>query len=428
MTRFTKPFSLLLLLLLAIAMLVSCGDAAEDEQNDNSVITLQVYNWGEYISDGSLDSYDTNAAFEEYYYEKTGKRVRVNYTTFATNEDMYAKITSGAGSYDVIFPSDYMIEKLIAEDWLYAFDPKTSVENFSYIDDDFKGENCSYDPENLYSVPYTYGMVGILYNETMVDEEDLADESWSLLWNPKYKGKILQFNNPRDGFGTAMYYLGIDINSTDRADWDRALEKLLEQKPLVQGYVSDEIYNKMISGSAAIAPYYAGDYLTMVDPDDGNENLRFYYPSEGTNVFVDAMCIPKNAKQKEIAVEYINFLLSEEPAVANAVYIGYASPNTLVVENEDYLDEMGEEAIEILYAKSASEANANYPFPDPYYHNFTPEIQEYVNGLWENLKTESAIELWVHIVSGVIVVAVIALCVATTVLRKKRSRHYRLKK
>ena len=415
------------LLLFASILLVSCKE--EEADGDAPVIpkgtvVLNVYNWGEYISDGSLGTLDVNAEFEKYYYEKTGVRVKVNYTTYATNEDMYSKITSGAGTYDIIIPSDYMIERLKNEDMLYAFDPATTVENYGYINDFFK-DSPYYDPDNLYSVPYTYGMVGIIYNSALVDEEDVKDKSWGLMWNEKYRGKILQFNNPRDGFATAMYYLDIDINSTNKADWDRALAKMLEQKPLVQGYVSDEIFNKMTTSSAAIAAYYAGDYLIMSDEEDGNPDLAFYYPTEGTNFFVDAMCIPKNAKQKEIAIEYINFMLSEEIAVANAEYIGYASPNDIVKNNADYIEEMGEEAIEILYGFTPEEANANYSHPDPAYHTFTPEIQSYVNSLWEQLKTESSIELWIHITSGVLVASVLSLGIYTFYIKKKRSRHYR---
>ena len=268
-------------------------------------------------------------------------------------------------------------------------------------------------------------MVGIIYNTQLVDEEDVADKSWGLMWNEKYRGKILQFNNPRDGFATAMYYLDLDVNSTNKADWDKALLKLLEQKPLVQGYVSDEIFNKMTTSSAAISAYYAGDYLTMSDEEDGNPDLAFYYPKEGTNFFVDAMCIPKNAKQKEIAIEYINFMLSEEIAVANAEYIGYASPNDLVKNNADYIEEMGEEAIEILYGLSPEEANVNYSHPDSAYHTFTPEIQSYVNSLWEQLKTESSIELWIHLTSLVLVASVLSVGVYSFYIKKKRSRHYR---
>ena len=418
---------LLIVLILSLSTLVACDDEeGEGKNNRGATLTLNVYNWGEYISDGSLGSIDTNTEFEKYYYEKTGQKVKVNYTTYATNEDMYAKITSGAGRYDILIPSDYMIEKLINEGFLEPFNPRETVENYAYIHEDFRGENVFYDPEELYSVPYTYGMIGIIYNTTLVDPEDAERESWGLLWDEKYRGKILQFNNPRDAFGAAMYYKNLDINTTDEAVWREALDLLLEQKPLVQGYVSDEIYNKMISGSAAFAPYYAGDYITMADAENGNPYLDFFYPTEGTNYFVDAMVIPKNAPQKEIAIEYINFMLSEEIAVANAEYIGYASPNNLVRENAQYAEDMGEEAMQILYGISASEANRNYSY-DPCYHSFTPEMHSFVNGLWEELKTESSIELWLHITSGLLLSATVSLGAYTLYMRKKRSRHYRLR-
>ncbi len=425
-----KILTLVLLALLFSALclsLTACNDAQEDgEANLGETIVLNVYNWGEYISDGSLGSYDTNAEFEKYCKEVLGKNVKVIYTTYATNEDMYAKITSGAGTYDIIIPSDYMIQKLREEDMLYAFNPAESIPNYCYIQDTYK--NLFYDEENLYSVPYTYGKVGIIYNKTMLKEEDLAkieagEGSWSLLFDEDYRGKILQFNNPRDAFATAMFWKGLDINSADKSVWDEALRILSEQKAIVQGYVSDEIFNKMTSGSAAIATYYAGDYLSMVER---NENLGFYYPKEGTNEFVDAMCIPKNAKQKELALEYINFMLSEEAAVANATYICYGSPNTLVLESEDYLDEMGEEAYDVLYGQ----AENPYPF-DPMYHGLTSGamgeagIQALVNSYWEALKTENAIELWVHITSALIVFGILAYAIYDLYIKKKHSRFYR---
>lgn len=411
-----------LLFAFSVCILVSCGSASSDEEvTEGTVRVLNVYNWGEYISDGSLGSYDTNAEFEAWYNSTHKDKVKVIYTTYATNEDMYAKISSGAGTYDVIIPSDYMIQKMAKEGLLLSFDVAADIPNYEYIEDAYKG--MLYDPDQRYSVPYTYGMTGIIYNATMIDEEDAAEESWGLLWNEKYRGKILQFNNPRDGFGSVMYYLNLDVNTTDPAVWQKALDKLLEQKPLVQAYVSDEIFNKMISGSAAAAPYYAGDYITMVDQ---NENLAFYYPTEGTNVFVDAMCIPKSARYPDLAKEYINFMLSEEAAVANALYIGYASPNRLVKENEDYLDEMGEEAYDILYRLSGADANVNYSY-DPVYYSFDDETQELVNSLWENLKTDSAIEPWIHVVSGLIVASLLSFGIYTVYIRKKRSRHYRLR-
>ena len=411
-----------LLFAFVLVFLASCGQgSSDDEVKEGEVRVLNVYNWGEYISDGSLGSYDTNAEFEAWYNRTHKDKVKVIYTTYATNEDMYAKISSGAGTYDVIFPSDYMLQKMAKEGLLLPFDVAKDIPNYEYIEDAYKG--LLYDPDQRFSVPYTYGMTGIIYNTTMIDEEDAAKESWGLLWNEKYKGKILQFNNPRDAFGSAMYYLNLDVNTTDPAVWQMALDKLLEQKPYVQSYVSDEIFNKMISGSASAAPYYAGDYITMADQ---NENLGFYYPKEGTNFFVDAMCIPKSAKYPDLAKEYINFMLSEEAAVANALYIGYASPNRLVKESEEYLDEMGEEAYDILYRLTGEDANVNYSY-DPVYYSFDDETQELVNTLWENLKTESAIEPWVHVVSGVIVASLLVFCTYLVYIRKKRSRHYRLR-
>ena len=415
--------SVILILLLSVVFMSSCGE----NKDKRPTVSLNVYNWGEYISDGSLDTLDSNAAFEEYFNENLasvyGFYVEVNYTTYATNEDMYSKLTSGAGNYDIIIPSDYMIEKLIAEDFLYEFDP-SELSNYKYISDDFKG--LAYDPEEKYSVPYTYGMLGIIYNKEFVDEEDYKEKSWSLLWNEKYKGKILQFNNPRDAFATAMYFNGLDINSKDTAVWDKALGYLKEQKPLLQGYVNDEIFNKMVGASAAIAPYFAGDFITMAGQ---NEDLDFYYPKEGTNYFVDAMCIPKNAKNKNIALEYINFMLSEEPAIANAEYIGYASPNKLVYENEDYAEEMGEYAMSILYGTPHTDINKEYNenVGSAIYSMFDDNIQAHVNTLWESLKTENATEPWIHVTSGLIVAAVVALAGYTTYVKKKRSRDYRIR-
>ena len=396
----------------------------------SEVIYLNVYNWGEYMADGSDSEYgNVNKMFEEYYEAKTGKKVVVNYSTYATNEDLYSKLNNSAVSYDVVTPSDYMIEKLIEADLLLEFDVNSEIPNYQYIDENFK--KPYYDEAERYSVPYTYGMIGIIYNPEMVDLEDVADESWGLLWNEKYAGQILQFNNPRDAFATAMYWKGLDINSDDPAVWDQALELLIEQKPLIQGYVNDEIFDKMTAGSAAIAPYFAGDYITMAETE-GAVPLEFYYPTEGANYFVDAMCIPKSSKNPDVAKEYINFMLSEEPAVENAKFIGYASPNTLVSSNADYLDYMGEDACEILYGTEGNNPlDVNEAYNEKYgttcYKNFTPEIQSRVNTLWENLKLADSTEPWIHVVSISIVVAVIALAVYTTYVKKKRSRAYRLR-
>ena len=408
----------------------------------DKVIELNVYNWGEYISDGSEDSLNSNEEFEKYCLEKFGIHVKVNYSTYDNNENMYSKIKSSAVSYDIIIPSDYMIQKMANEGLLMKYDA-SSIPNFENIEEKFK--NPYYDRENVYSVPYSYGMVGIIYNADLVDEEDVKDESWSLMWNEKYRSKILQFNNPRDALATAMYWKGLDINSEDYSVWDRAIEILKEQKPLLQGYVNDEVFNKMESSSAAIAAYYAGDYLTM---SGQNESLEFYYPTEGTNYFVDAMCIPKSSKNPYLAMEYINFMLDVEAgeeensaAIANALYIGYATPNSAVRNSDYYVETLtsddwyGEKAEDILYGADPVEHNANYADiigksgelakEAPCYKSFSPAIQDHVNTLWEGLKTENATELWVHIAAIGITVSVLAWGIYSTYIKKKRSHDYR---
>ena len=232
-------FSVILLLTLLFSAFSSISYAKEEEKvlkydpskySSDKTIELNVYNWGEYISDGSEDTLNSNAEFEKYCLEKFGVRVKVNYSTYDNNENMYSKIKSSAVSYDIIIPSDYMIQKMASEGLLQKFDA-SSLPNFKNIDDSFKG--LYYDKNNEYSVAYSYGMVGIIYNNELVDEEDVKNESWELLWNDKYFGKILQFNNPRDAFASAMYWKGIDINSTDKTDWENALE-VLKEHPIMQ--------------------------------------------------------------------------------------------------------------------------------------------------------------------------------------------------
>ena len=338
---------------------------------------LNVYNWGEYISDGSEDSFNTIKGFEAWYEENYGSPVEVNYTTFASNEDMYAKLSSGAVSYDVVIPSDYMIARMAEEGMLLPlnFD---NIPNYQYIGENFRG--LYYDPDNLYTVPYTYSFVGVIWDANRVDEEDTGD--WDLMWNPKYAGDILQFNNSRDAFATAQYRLGFDVNGTDREEWNRALQELKTQQPLVKSYVMDEIYNMMESGEAAIAAYYAGDYFTMLDAASDDVDLRFYLP-EQTNYFIDAMCIPSCCQNKELAEAFINYMLEEEPAIANAEYICYGCPNSLVYESEEYADDMGEEAMEILYPDLG---NFNTMYNRFAYRNLAPDMLDYVNSLWEELK------------------------------------------
>ncbi len=405
-----RKLSLVFALLLCIS-LVSCG-----EQKGKKVVN--VYNWGEYISDGSEGTLDVNAAFEEYYFETYGEEIEVIYTTYASNEDMYAKLKSGAAGYDVVIPSDYMIARLIEEEMLEKID-FSNIPNYANISEEFRG--LYYDPQNEYSIPYTYGMVGVIYNSTVVEEADAG--KWDLMWNEKYTGRILQFNNSRDAFGTAMYKLGIDVNTTSETEWRKALAELQTQQPLVQGYVMDEIFNKMESGEASVSAYYAGDYLCMTE---NNEDLAFFYPTDAdgnyvTNLFVDAYCIPKGAANKKLAEIYINYMLSEEPAIANAEYIYYASPNSAVYESEVYMEDMGEEAMEILYPEDFS-FSENYNKMS--YHNLDSETLQLVNNLWEELKISSATGEGVYVLAVAIIAALIAYGIYHTVNHKKRAKYY----
>ncbi len=376
-----KKFLALFLAVVMSLTLTACGKTASSEEGEPilqpGTQVLNVYNWGEYISDGSEGSFDTIREFEKWYQQTYGRPVKVNYSTFASNEDMYSKIASGAVSYDVLIPSDYMIDRMRKEDMLAPlnFD---NIPNYQYID-----ENCKdlyYDPENQYSVPYTCGMVGIIYDANVVDEADVGD--WDLLWNEKYKDKILQYNNPRDAFGITMYKLGLDVNSTDHAVWDQAYDELVRQWPMLYGLVMDEIFNLMESGEASIGSYYAGDFFTMRDNQADDVDLRFYYP-EHTNFYIDAMCIPKNARNKELAEIFINYMLSEEPAAANAVYTGYASPNRLVQQNPAYQEEMGDQAMDLLYPELDNFAEMYNQYA---YRNLDIETLHYVNDLWEAVK------------------------------------------
>ena len=362
-----KILAICISMVLILICFAGCGNS----------LTLNVYNWGEYISDGSEGTFDTIHEFEKWYEETYGQKITVNYSTFASNEDMYSKISSGAVSYDVIIPSDYMIARMASENLLLPlnFD---NIPNYKYIDDSFKG--LYYDTENQYTVPYAYGIVGVIYDANIVDEADTGD--WDLMWNEKYSGKILQFNNSRDAFGTAIYKLGLDVNSADKAVWDQAYDELLVQRPYVYSYVMDEIYNMMEAGEAAIGAYYAGDYFTMVDAQAENVDLQFYYP-ERTNLYVDAMCIPSCAKNKELAEIFINYMLSEEPAIANAEYTYYASPNSLVYNNASYIEDMGEEAMAVLYPEMESFSALYNQYA---YQNLDAETLDYINTLWENVK------------------------------------------
>lgn len=409
--RLISCLTAMLLLTAAVLSLPACRSV--------EVETLYVYNWGEYISDGSDGTLDVNAAFEEYCRKVLGKEVRVNYSTFSSNEDMYAKIESGSVAYDVIIPSDYMIQRMVYEGLLQPLD-LSKIPNYVYVSEDFKGDNVYYedDSENVYSVPYLYGMIGVIYNSDIVQENDEDIGSWSLLWDADYTGDILQFNNSRDAFGTALYYLGYDVNNATEEQWREALQLLLEQKSVVQGYVMDEIFNKMQSGSAAISAYYAGDFLSMYE---NNDALSFFYPREGTNIYVDAMCVPKNSRNADLAMEYINFMCSEEIAVANAEYTYYASPMTNVLESEEYIaymEDVHEDAMDILYGEMSRNV------PTQAYLNLSPERLSMLNSLWEELKVESSIGTEIYVLCGVILAALAAFAVWQLLKRRRWSKLY----
>ena len=401
-----------LLLMLPLLSLTACGE------DSGGTVTLYVYNWGEYMSDGSEGTLDVNEMFEEWYYETYGVKVQVNYSTYSSNESMYAKLSSGSVNYDVIVPSDYMIERMIAEDMLAELN-YDNIPHISNIHADFFGEEAEfdyYDPDNKYAVPYMYGMIGIIYNTTMVDENDPHLGSWELMWDGEHHaGNILQFNNSRDAFGTAQYFLGLDVNSTSEAEWRQALNKLKEQKPILQGYVMDEIFNKMENGSAAIAAYYAGDFLSMYE---NNEDLEFFYPAEGTNLYVDAMCIPKSSQNKEIAERYIDFMLTEAPAVANAEYTYYASPNKAVRDNEEYKEYMNsikEGGYDLMYGTDNVKTSS--------YKNLGGDQLIMLNELWEELKSDITVGLPIYILCGVILVILIGGGTFLGVRKKIRNKY-----
>lgn len=296
-------------LLVTVAAFAGCGTG--------NTVTINVFNWGEYIDMSVLKDFE----------KETG--IKVKYDNYDSNETMYSKISSGAAEYDVVIPSDYMISKMIEEDMLAELD-FNNIPNYSKIGDAYK--NLSFDPENKYSVPYTWGTVVIMYDKTQVDPEDVADKSVNLLWNEKYQNKILMFDNPRDAFALAQLKLGYSMNSDNPDEWRAAAEELKKQKPLLQAYVMDQIFDKLGSGEAAIAPYYAGDGPLV---QESNPNVDYYIPKEGTNMFVDSMCVLKNTKHKAEAEQFINFMCSTEVALKNANEIGYATPQTEAAQQVD---------------------------------------------------------------------------------------------
>ena len=341
---------------------VSVSDDYDWTRFKGQNITLNVYNWGEYISNGSDDSVDVVAAFEQL----TG--IHVNYTTFDSNESLYAKLKSGAANYDVIIPSDYMAAKMIAEGMLKPLN-YDNIPNFQNIDAGYRDPD--YDPENAYTVPYMLCTTGIIYNTTMVDK---APTGWADLWDERYSGNILMFNNSRDAYAIAAFKAGKSINPQSTEEVDEVVEDLKAQKPLVQAYVMDEIFDKMIGGEAAIGVYYSGDAITMIDD---NPDLAFVFPEEGTVLSVDCMAVPAASEHQEAAEMFINFMCEPDIGKANSEYIGYTTPMQSVWEILD--DEL--KYSEIAYPSEEVEAKERV------FTALSDEVNSELDVKWSEMKS-----------------------------------------
>ena len=344
-----KTVLIIVLCLLLTPVVSGCDSAPNGEVN--------VYNWGEYIDEGIFKKFQRD----------TG--IKVNYTEFENNEQMYAILKSGSATYDVIIPSDYMISRMISEGMLEKLD-FSNIPNYSLIDGDYK--NLEYDPAGEYSVAYMVGTVGLIYNSTLISERIT---SWGALFDGRYAGQILMFNNPRDAFGIALKYLGYSVNTIDEREIREAYDLLVQQNPILQAYVMDQIFDKLEVGEAAIGPYYAGDYLDM---RDSNEDLVFIRPSEGSNSFVDAMCIPIGAKNKTNAEIFINFMCRTDTCLANMDVTNYSSAN--FEANEEFGADMDPHDYEIMFASAETLANCEV------FTNLPQETLELYDRLWVELK------------------------------------------
>ncbi|MBO5055247.1 MAG: ABC transporter substrate-binding protein [Lachnospiraceae bacterium] len=347
--------SILVLCAVFSCILTGCGSSGSGENGE-----VIVYNWGEYIDPETITMFE----------EETG--IKVVYDEFETNEIMYPKVEAGATAYDVICPSDYMIQKMIDNDLLAEinFDNIPNVKN---IGQQYFEQSQEFDPENKYSVPYCFGTVGILYNKTMVDE---PVDSWAILWDEKYADNILMQDSVRDAFMVALKLNHFSMNTMDESELQTAKNALIEQKPLVQAYVIDQVRDKMIGGEAALGVIYSGEaiYTQRENPD-----LEYVIPKEGTNVWIDSWVIPKNAPNKENAEKFIDFMCREDIALMNFEYITYSTPNTAaqaLIEDEDI-------------------KNSKIAFPDfNQYENLETfqylgtEGDDLYNNLWKEVKSE----------------------------------------
>jgi spermidine/putrescine transport system permease protein len=345
---------------LAVCLLVGCGFLIFGNRQEK--IVLNVKNWGMNMADGTDETLDIIAAFEAKY-----PNIKVNMSYYESNEALFSQLSNGGITVDVIIPSDYMIDRMIKEGMLMELD-FANIPNFRYVDDSFK--NPDYDPQNKYSVPYTWGTVGILYNTKYVDEADVT--GWELLWNEKYANKILMIDNSRDAFGIAQYLLGYDVNTTDKAELQHCADKLAEQRPLVQQYVMDQIYSTMINEEAYIAAYYAGDCMLMMEE---NPDLAFYLPEDqGFNLFTDAMCIPTCCKEKEAAEKFIDFLCNPEISGENMNYICYGSP---ISDAREYMDDYLANSDIVYPSKEVLAKGTSYAY-------LSEETSRFVEGLYQS--------------------------------------------
>ncbi len=408
---------------------VMVDDISYYEKFRDRNIKINVYNWGEYISNGSDGSLDIIKAFEDI------SGIKVNYTTFATNEDLYAKFkSSNKTGYDVIIPSDYMIDKMIDEGMLAELN-YDNIPNYKYIDDQFKKteyDNSGVDGTARYSVPYTWGTVGIIYNKKWVTEEEAS--TWDVLWNPKFKNYILMFSNSKDAFAISLKRSGYNMNTTDPEEIEKAAEELRKQKPLVQTYVMDQIFDKMRLEEAWVAPYYAGDAITMIeDAAENGVELGFQVPKIGTNLFVDAMCIPKDSDNKEAAEAFINFLCEIDIMVANGEYIYYSIPSTVgknatIQRLEEYVAEgdMTQEDVETYIAVS-------YPDEDilkncDSFINLPKETNELIIRKWTDLLTGIDEDTWWNkAILPVSIILALGFCILIILLRYRKAQKKRAK-
>ena len=371
-------------LLLALAMTVCCAlpafavgtiEVTEDVSVSDDYdwtrfkgqnVAINVYNWGEYISNGSDDSVDVVSAFEQL----TG--IKVNYTTFDSNESMYAKLKSGAANYDVIIPSDYMIERLMKENYLQPLD-HSLLPNLENMDDAVRG--MSYDPDNEWSVPYFWGSVGIVYNHENVDPAVVEEQGWEVLRNTDYAGHLYIYDSERDSFMMAFKALGYSMNTSDPDEINAAYEWLLQMNDTMSPvYVTDEVIDGMMNGYKDLAVVYSGDATVILDE---NEDMSFYMPEQGTNIWCDAMVIPANAENPLLAHEFINYMLTYEAAFDNTETVGYTSPNAEVFEEMT--------SSEDLYAENAAYLPRSGYEKDEMFHDNQTLMRE-LSKLWIKVK------------------------------------------